>query len=383
MAAPEILVIDDDAVDRLAIRRHLSPSFSVREAETGIQAIELLQQCPPCKPFACVLLDCSLPDIDGISLLKRFYDVDNDMLPFPFVMMTGHSADGVMAEALRCGVHDLLFKDNITQDNLKVALQKAREIFDLRKARHSMEEKLRHAQKMDAVGQLTSGIAHDFNNLLTVVLGNTHILKRRMDKLADREAAEGLAKKVIEIELAAKKGADLVRHMMVFTRQSELKRDIIDAGTAVGSAVTMLQRTLGERVEVRHENKASEALVCVDATLLESAIINIAVNARDAMPKGGKLAISTSETGHNGGRYFMISMADNGTGMPEHVRQRIFEPFYTTKRAGEGTGLGLAMVYGFISQSGGHIEVDSEEGRGTEFRIYLPLHAKEEMAHAG
>ncbi len=361
----------------MAIRRHLAraePGYTVHEAETGEAGAAILSG----GTIGCVFLDYRLPDMDGIELLRRFYDVEADTMPAPFVMLTGQNAEGVMVEALRWGVHDFLLKGNITGDTLMIALKKAREIFELKKMRQNLEQKLRQAQKMDAVGQLTSGIAHDFNNLLTVILGNTHILNRRIGALPDKEAGGALAQKVAAIETAAKRGADLVRHLMVFTRQSELKQEVMDGVRTVSDAFALLRRTLGERVAVFLEHGLETALLCVDATLMQNAIINISVNARDAMPKGGKLVISTGVVVRDDGGYFMITLADTGDGMPEHVRERIFEPFFTTKPAGEGTGLGLAMVYGFIRQSGGHIEVESEQGRGTTFRIYLPLHKLQE-----
>lgn len=371
----DILVIDDDDTDRMALRRHLARAafpVTVFEAATGNEGAALMAQ----RSFACVFLDYRLPDMDGLALLQRFYDVDTDLLPAPFVMMTGEHADRVMSEALRWGVHDFIVKAGITFDTLMIALHKAREIFDLKRLRKDMEEKLRHAQKMDAVGQLTSGIAHDFNNLLTVILGNTRIMTRRLEGLEDA-VAPVLAQKVAAVEGAARRGADLVRHLMIFTRQQEVRQETIDGNLAVSEGCLLLERALGGRVELKLELSPAASPVSVDKTMLENALINIAVNARDAMPQGGILTVTTGVSMRDGAPFFAVTMADTGTGMPEHVRQRIFEPFYTTKPAGEGTGLGLAMVYGFIRQSGGHIEVDSKEGTGTQFRIYLPLHAEQ------
>lgn len=376
VATIDILIIDDDDTDRMAVRRHLaraSVPMNVFEAATGEEGSALMAQ----RHFACVFLDYRLPDMDGLALLQKFYDVDADMLPAPFIMMTGEHAEHVMSEALRWGVHDFIIKTSITFDTLMIAFRKAREVFDLKRLRKGMEEKLRHAQKMDAVGQLTSGIAHDFNNLLTVILGNTRIMTRRLEGSSD-PVAPVLVQKVEAIEGAARRGADLVRHLMIFTRQQEVRQETIDGNLAVSEGCTLVQRAIGERVELKLELSSISSPVTVDKTMLENAIINIAVNARDAMPKGGTLTVTTGVSMRDGTPCFTVTMADTGTGMPEHVRQRIFEPFFTTKPAGEGTGLGLAMVYGFIRQSGGHIEVDSKEGTGTQFRIYLPLRAEQE-----
>ncbi|MBL8713099.1 MAG: response regulator [Alphaproteobacteria bacterium] len=366
----QVLLIDDDATDRMALRRHLQSAAlnsDVHEADTGAAGIALLRE----RPFDCVFVDYRLPDMEGTSLLQAFYDIANDLMPAPFVMLTGQGGEAVMAEALRWGAHDYIVKDHITGPSVLIALSKAREVFELKRARHSAEDKLRQAQKMDAVGQLTSGIAHDFNNLLTVILGNTRIMRRR---LAEIPAAQGtaIAPKVDAVESAAQRGADLVRHLMVFSRQQELKSVTVDIGTVLSDTVALLERTLGKGITLALTAEQGMRPVHVDATLLENAVINISVNARDAMPQGGTLSISARQVVFNDRGHVLISIADTGTGMPEHVRERIFEPFFTTKPAGEGTGLGLAMVYGFIRQTGGHIEVDSEAGRGTTFRIYLP-----------
>ena len=366
----QVLLIDDDATDRMALRRHLQSAAlnsDVHEADTGAAGIALLRE----RPFDCVFVDYRLPDMEGTSLLQAFYDIANDLMPAPFVMLTGQGGEAVMAEALRWGAHDYIVKDHITGPSVLIALSKAREVFDLKRARHSAENKLRQAQKMDAVGQLTSGIAHDFNNLLTVILGNTRMMRRR---LAEIPAAQGtaIAPKVDAVESAAQRGADLVRHLMVFSRQQELKSATVDIGTVLSDTVALLERTLGKGITLVLTAEQGMRPVHVDAPLLENAVINISVNARDAMPQGGTLSISARQVVFNDRGHVLISIADTGTGMPEHVRERIFEPFFTTKPAGEGTGLGLAMVYGFIRQTGGHIEVDSEAGRGTTFRIYLP-----------
>jgi signal transduction histidine kinase len=366
----QVLVIDDDATDRMAIRRHLlsaALNSDVHEAATGAAGIALLRA----RRFDCVFVDYRLPDMEGTSLLQVFYDIANDQMPAPFVMLTGQGGEEVMAEALRWGAHDYIVKDHITGPSVLIALSKAREVFDLKRARHSAEDKLRQAQKMDAVGQLTSGIAHDFNNLLTVILGNTRMMRRR---LAEIPPAQGMAiaPKVDAVESAAQRGADLVRHLMVFSRQQELKSATVDISAALAHTVALLERTLGKGINLVLTAEQGMRPVHVDATLLENAVINVSVNARDAMPQGGTLSISARPVVFNDSGHVLISIADTGTGMPEHVRERIFEPFFTTKPAGEGTGLGLAMVYGFIRQTGGHIEVDSEAGRGTTFRIYLP-----------
>ncbi len=249
--------------------------------------------------------------------------------------------------------------------------------------RHMQEEQFRHVQKMEAVGQLTSGVAHDFNNLLTVVLGNTRLIRKIMGMTEKQPIFSDITERIDDIDVAAQRGADLVSRLMVFTRQRPLQKTIIDINASIREAQGLLTRAIGEMVQVKMILQENIDLVQIDQDQLVNALINIAVNARDAMPNGGLLTIETKNAtidkkyanqypGLTPGAYVMIAISDTGIGMPEEVRSRIFEPFYTTKKAGEGTGLGLSMVYGFVQQSEAHIEVQSQLGRGTTFKIYLP-----------
>ncbi|MEZ0260511.1 MAG: ATP-binding protein [Alphaproteobacteria bacterium] len=375
--ALNVLLIEDDDIDRMAIRRHLlkMPDVRLTEASTGAEAAVLLEK----GGFHCVFVDYRLPDMDGVELLQKFYNIDTGELPAPFVMLTGQGNEKVMEEALRWGAHDYVVKSNLSADTISIALKKSLQLSELRKSRRQAEQMLLQAQKMDAVGQLTSGIAHDFNNLLTVILGNTRLLHRKLEK--DDVPKADLAAKVTAIDEAAKKGAALVRHLMVFTRERELKPAATDLNHTVGETLDMLRRIIPNTIEIEVQLGDIAGPVMVDPGQLEHAIINISVNARDAMPQGGKLTILTKPADDG---FAALCIRDTGTGMPEHVRQRMFEPFYTTKPAGQGTGLGLAMVYGFIQQSGGKIDVESEEGRGTLFCLQLPpakVQDEKETAH--
>ena len=386
-----VLIIDDNVVDREGIRRYLRrPGFEITvcDATTGAEGLDQIGKTK----FDCVFLDYRLPDMDGISLLRKIYDSDTDLPPFPVVMLTGQGNEAVMADALRWGAQDYIIKGNINPDTLQIAMAKAREVFELKKSRRAAEEHLRQSQKMEAVGQLTSGVAHDFNNLLTVVLGNTRLLQKKL-QANEAMSDEDLARRVQAIDKAARRGAELVRRLMIFTRQRPLAEAVVDINACVAETFELLRRSLGEMIEIRFIPGETLWPVEIDSGQFENALINIAVNALDAMPRGGKLTIETRNIMLNDeytfrnpdmaeGPYVMIAISDTGTGMPEAVRQRIFEPFYTTKAAGEGTGLGLSMVYGLLRQSGGHVHVYSEEGHGTVFRIYLPRMA-EDGAGAG
>jgi signal transduction histidine kinase len=239
------------------------------------------------------------------------------------------------------------------------------------------ERQLRQAQKMDAIGQLTGGIAHDFNNILTVITGTIEILAAAVN---DRPQYAAIAKM---IDQAADRGAELTRHLLAFARKQPLRPRETDVNTLIIETAKLLRPTLGELVEIESMLETDAWPALVDPNQLTSALLNLAVNARDAMPNGGKLTLESGNTlldesyakGQGDvrpGQYVMIAVSDNGSGIPADIRDKVFEPFFTTKGTGKGTGLGLSMVYGFVKQSGGHVRIYSEEGYGTTVKIYLP-----------
>jgi PAS domain S-box-containing protein len=243
--------------------------------------------------------------------------------------------------------------------------------------RNERDQILRQAQKMEAVGQLTGGVAHDFNNLLTVVLGNLELLR---DGAAGNAAQIGFAESAIR---ATERGALLTQRLLAFSRKQTLNPKGLDLNELVAGMLDLLQRTLGETIEIEAESADDPWPALADPAQMESALLNLALNARDAMPVGGRLMIETSNVRFDdeyaeaqadiaAGEYVQISVSDTGTGMPADVMEHVFEPFYTTKDVGEGSGLGLSMVYGFAKQSGGHVTVTSEENRGTTVSLYLP-----------
>ncbi|HYX45801.1 MAG TPA: ATP-binding protein [Sphingomicrobium sp.] len=240
--------------------------------------------------------------------------------------------------------------------------------------RTKAEEQLRQSQKMQALGQLTGGIAHDFNNLLTVIQGSADILSR--DDLAD-ERRKRFAKAIVQ---AAENAAVLTSQLLAFARRQPLKPELVDLSQLVVGMTDLLDRTMGERIRIETSIDRTTPPVTVDRNQLQSAILNVASNARDAMPDGGTLRIALSSvTSENGGRTAAISISDTGVGMDPDTAARIFEPFFTTKKAGKGTGLGLSQVYGFATQSGGDVVVESEQERGTTVTILLPCSDSEVM----
>jgi CheY-like chemotaxis protein len=227
------------------------------------------------------------------------------------------------------------------------------------------------------VGQLTGGVAHDFNNLLTVILGNAELLH---EQLLDNPRLAPLAGMVVS---AGERGAQLTQRLLAFARRQTLDPKAVDINQLVAEMDPLLRRSLGGHIEIEFIRGAGLWPALVDPAQLDNALLNLCLNARDAMPDGGRLTIETGDAhlsedyaAHNAdvrpGQYVMLAVSDTGTGIdPAHVR-RVFEPFFTTKAAGKGTGLGLAMIYGFVKQSGGHVSVYSEPGAGTTFRLYLP-----------
>ena len=242
--------------------------------------------------------------------------------------------------------------------------------------RMKLEDQLRQSQKMEAIGQLTGGLAHDFNNLLTVISGNLEMLERR---LIDREQREMLT----EAQEATEIGARLTGRLLAFGRRQPLEPKPIDLGALVLGMGDLLRHSLGEPVRLETRLAPGLPATLADPGEVENVLLNLAINARDAMPGGGNFIVETAAE-HIGpvdaqgfanvppGDYVVLSVTDNGMGMSPEIQQRVFEPFFTTKSAGQGTGLGLSMVYGFVKQSGGHITLYSELGLGTTFRIYLP-----------
>jgi len=244
--------------------------------------------------------------------------------------------------------------------------------------RKRTEEQLVQAQKMETVGQLSGGIAHDFNNLLTVIIGNADELS---DALKARPDLKQLSDAIIT---CGQSGAELTRRLLAFSRRQTLQPVAIDCNQMIGNMQRLLRRTLREDIEIRTKLDQSLTPAFADPAQLESAVLNLALNAQDAMSAGGCLTLSTADaaldreytTQHpevRAGQYVMIAVTDDGAGMTPEVKERAFEPFYTTKEVGKGSGLGLSMVYGFVKQSNGHVSIYSEPGLGTTVRLYLPV----------
>jgi signal transduction histidine kinase len=239
------------------------------------------------------------------------------------------------------------------------------------------ERKLQQAQKLDAIGKLTGGVAHDFNNMLTVITGTTETLVAGLANQPDLLNVAAL------IDQAAERCTELIQHLLAFARKQPLQPRNVDINSIIVDVAKLLRPTLGEQIEIASILEKEVTTAHIDPSQLANSLLNMAINARDAMPNGGKLLLETRNVvldeayareneDVRPGPYVMLAVSDTGTGMPAEVRDKVFEPFFTTKEVGKGSGLGLSMVYGFVKQSGGHIKIYSEEGHGTTIKLYLP-----------
>lgn len=319
-----------------------------------------------------VISDFSLPRFNAREALAVRRELGPDL---PFLIVSGTIQEEEAVESLRQGADDFITKGRLAR--LGPAIERSLRESEERKARHAAEGRLRQVQKMEALGQLAGGVAHDFNNLLGVIQGYGELL------LKD-PAGDGIRReRVDQILQAAQRGAALTRQLLAFSRQQPLEATSLDLNTVVSGLQPMLTRLIGEDVEIATRLAEGLHLVKADPAQVEQVLLNLAVNARDAMKGGGRLTIATSNVdldelyvrSHpdaSRGLHALLAVSDTGHGMNPETLSHVFEPFFTTKPAGKGTGLGLATVYGIVRRSGGHLGVDTQPGRGTTFKVYLP-----------
>jgi two-component system cell cycle sensor histidine kinase/response regulator CckA len=320
-----------------------------------------------------VISDHSMPHFSGVDALKILRSKGSEV---PLIFVSGTIGEDAAVSALKDGAQDYLMKANLKR--LVPAIQRELREGEERRERKRLEQQLRQAQKMEAIGQLAGGIAHDFNNLLGVIIGYSEMLLEQMEGDAPtRKPAE-------EINRAGKRAASLTRQLLAFSRRQVLEPKVMSLNVAVTEVEIMLQRLIGEDVNLQTSLDPAIGSVKADPGQIEQVILNLVVNARDAMPRGGKLLLETSNVELDGratklhppmfaGQFVVLTVTDTGIGMDSETQAHIFEPFFTTKELGKGTGLGLATVYGVVRQSGGFVRVHSEPGQGAQFKVYLPL----------
>ncbi|MGD0413241.1 MAG: ATP-binding protein, partial [Verrucomicrobiota bacterium] len=319
-----------------------------------------------------ILCDYTMPEFSGpraLELLKK------RGLEIPLIIVSGTIGEEIAVEAMKLGAADYLFKDRLARlgPSVRQALEKVR----LRKEHRQLAEELIEAQKMEVIGKLAGGVAHDFNNLLAVIMGYSDLM---MGKL---EADSPLQKDAQTIRHAAERAAGLTRQLLVFSRKQTVQPVVLDINEVVAEMEKMLGRLIDENVELIIALGPQVGRLKADSGYVGQVLMNLVVNARDAMENGGKITVRTdnvtldheSARAHPGaapGDYVMLGVTDTGTGMTDEVKARLFEAFFTTKPKGKGTGLGLATCQNIVQQCGGHIAVSSQLGKGTTFRVYFP-----------
>jgi signal transduction histidine kinase len=359
-----IVLADDNADMRAYIQRLLEPDHDIIAVADGAIALDVVRQ----HGADLLLTDVMMPILDGFGLVRQLRE-DPLLKTLPIIMLSARAGEEASVDGLESGADDYLVKPFSARE-LKARVQASLELAQLRR---EAEEQLAQSRKMDAIGQLTAGVAHDFNNLLAVVIAS-------LDLMALRTTDERTSHLLKNAQQAADRGAKLTTQLLAFSRKQRLNARPVDLNTMLLGMKELLHSTLGGTVELVMDLQPGLWIAQGDSNQLELAILNMVVNARDAMPGGGTLTIQTQNVGPSDtypaslgrGEFISVSLTDTGEGMSQDVLSHLFEPFFTTKAQGKGTGLGLAQVYGTVRQFGGDIEVRSLPGRGTRICFYLP-----------
>jgi two-component system, cell cycle sensor histidine kinase and response regulator CckA len=377
-----ILIVEDDPVVLKVLGKLLQRPR--RELLLAASAAEAQERCKAGGPDV-ALVDKNLGAQSGFDVCRALKAADPAM---EFLLITGYASIEAAVEALRLGAFDFIQKPVADFEGLNLKLENALEKVRLRRDNRRMAdqlEKVRQSQKMEAIGRLAGGVAHDFNNLLSVILCSAQLLG---DHLGPSHSS---IENVQEIMDAVQRSVALTRQLLTFSREDAVRPQRLGPAAAVEPIAKLMRRTLGERIELAVNLPPTLPEIVADPNQLGQVIVNLGINARDAMPDGGRLtlggkavAFAEAHLSSNGtlppGGYVDLTVEDTGTGMPPEVLARIFEPFFTTKEPGKGTGLGLANVWSIVSQAGGGLEVESAVGRGTTFHVLLPVAAAAQAA---
>ncbi len=331
-----------------------------------------------------ILADYSLPGFDGMSAL----DLARRLAPdIPFIFVSATLGEELAIDTMHRGATDYVLKQRLGRlgPSVQRALREKQDRVERKRAEEALrqsEKQLRQAQKMEAVGRLAGGLAHDFNNLLTVIMGHSQVL------LNDMGSDHTLRGKIEEMQKACDRAAILIKQLLTFSRKEPSEPKVLNLNEVITNLESMLRRLIGEDIELTLKGSRENLRVKANPVQIEQIVMNLVVNARDAMPRGGKLMIEISSADLDRtpvyhlspltpGTYVRLSVSDSGCGMAPEVQARIFEPFFTTKEEGKGTGLGLSTVFGIVTQTGGGLDVTSRIGRGSRFDVYLPRVAAE------
>ena len=346
------------------------PNTDITEARSCGGALRAFEHAA----FDVAFCDYGLAVNDGPGLLR---EMRQRGIETPVIVLAGGGSEEAAVTAMKAGAADYLATGGLSAGVVARAIRDALALAHGARLRGRREEELRRSHKMDAVGRLAGGVAHDFNNLLTAILGYCNLM------LDDVPSEDPLRPDHEEIRRAGERAAVLTRQLLAFSRRQMLQPQIVNVNLLV-QQLEKMRRLIGDGIELAVALASDLEAVTVDPSSVEQILVNLAVNANDAMPDGGTLTIETANVQLDAayadqhaplepGAYVMLAVADTGCGIDETTRAHIFEPFFTTKEQGKGDGLGLATVYGIVKQSGGFIWVSSELGRGTTFRIYLPV----------
>jgi len=373
MAVPlRALLVEDSEDDALLLIRELKRGgYDVQPQR--VDSAASLHSALDSGRWDIVLSDYSMPGFSGTEALSllRARNVD-----IPFIFVSGTIGEEMAVSALKSGAQDYLLKGNLKR--LLSAVERALHEAEGRRDRRRLETQVNQLARFEAIGRLAGGIAHDFNNVLGSILG--------WAELGQSDLPEGhrARERLLKIRTQAERAAALTRQLLAFARRQVLQPQNLDVNALVSECVSLMGKVIGENVHMALSLAPALPPAWADASQIEQIVMNLCINARDAMAGGGQLTISTepAEVKPNAeeyrpyykpGRYIMLTVADTGTGMDTATLEHIFEPFFTTKEPGKGTGLGLATVYGIVKQHNGIIDVESEPGRGTRFRVYLPV----------
>jgi len=366
-----VLHVEDNPVDVELIRQNLRRGG----VDAEVIVVDSAQECEfllDREKFDLIISDYNLPSTNGLEVLSV---VRKKHPTIPFILVSGSLGEETAIEALKQGATDYILKDRLTR--IPVAVRRALDEARDRARAKELEAQLIQAQKMEAIGRLAGGVAHDFNNMLTVINGYSELL------LAQMPPEDSKRRDLEEIFNAGKRAAGLTRQLLAFSRRQILQPTTLDLNAILQGLERMLSRLIGEDVKLQLRLAPGLHPVNADAGQIEQVIVNLVVNARDAMPQGGKIILETmnaeideaftaSHPDARPGAHALLLVSDTGIGMAPDVKAHLFEPFFTTKERGKGTGLGLSTVLGIVQQCGGSIQVSSELGWGTTFRIYLP-----------
>jgi two-component system cell cycle sensor histidine kinase/response regulator CckA len=367
--------VEDDA--QLVLRALRRADYDVTSLR--VDTADAMRQALHAQPWDLVLSDHAMPHFSGPAALELLKAAGLDI---PFLVVSGKIGEENAVAMMRAGARDYIPKDNLRR--LGAAVERELREAESRRQRRRAEEaekaleaQYRQAQKMEGIGQLAGGVAHDFNNLLTIINGFSELLLKQVGP------AEPARNFLEQIRRAGERATTLTRQLLIFSRKQVATPRVLDLNVVISEVQKMLCRIIGDNIKLTTELGPRLRPIKADPGQVEQVLVNLAVNARDAMPGGGTITIRTRnltfQEGYSRplpdmalGTYVLLEVSDTGVGMTPEVRARIFEPFFTTKPAGKGTGLGLATVFGIVKQSAGHIAVESQPGQGATFRIYLP-----------